>query len=826
MEIISTTAINPTKHWLADMPAVTQSIPNYLGGVSQQTDDLKFPGQLKSCINAYPEPTFGLVKRPGGSFVSELKDGSGNIITPGTYDNGRWFSIFRDSVEQYIGVIYGANINIWSLIDGSPRTVSYGSGATSYLTGGKNDYDILTINDYTFITNKTVTVTTQAAPSYSYNKRATIRLIGIEYAAKYEVKINSTTVSYTTFNAEGTITTPSQAQSSVNADVILDSLTTSINGISGMTATRIGTNIEVTSSNTFTITVKGGKDNDALVVYQDSVENIAKLPSKSLHNRIFKVVNSSNTEDDYYLNFIADNGVSGAGYWEETIKPDVSPGLTVATMPHQLIRNSNGTFTFQQASWEPRLVGDDESNEHPSFVGTKIQQLFFYNNRLGALTDENVSLSQSGDYFNFYHNSALTVVASDPVDISCSSIRPATLHGVVPVAQGLLLFSRSQQFLLQSSQGVLTPTSTTIKTISNYEVDVNNDPVDLGTTVAFISTTPSYSRVFEMQTRGQDESPVVLDVSRVVPEWIPSTIDQVVSSPQNSLLSLGSTSSRDLYLFRFYTNGDQREIQSWFKWRMAGNVMHHSIDRDVFWAVTKQASAYVVQKLSLVQSPASSTFLTSDGSKVDPRLDMWAAPSSKLYVSTIGDQHTKIYLPFKHDAARTLCVVTSNPGQATPIYSNSGLVLFPPVLQDGGGFYAKVPELNLAGEDLIVGYTYDMDLEIPRIYYRTGDQSQASDYTASLTIARLKFIFGLGGDVVFKLSAKGRTDWQETEGVKSADSYLANDIPFVNTSQFTIPIYQRSENIRLRIFSNSPFPVSLLSMKWEGIYSPRFYTRR
>jgi hypothetical protein len=808
------------------MPAVTQSIPNYLGGVSQQTDDLKFPGQLKTCINAYPEPTFGLVKRPGGKFVVELKDSSGNVIAPGTYDNGRWFTIFRDSIEQYVGVIYGANIRIWSLVDGSPKTVSYGAGSTGYLTGGKNDYDILTINDYTFITNKTVTVTAQAAPSYSYGKRATIRLLEVQYGEVYEVKINSTTVSYTTFNAEPTITSPSQTNSTVNADVILDSLRTSIAGISGMTATRIGQSIEVESSSAFSISVKGGKDKDGLVAYQDSVENISKLPSQSKHGRVFKVANSVNNEDNYYVTFIAEDGVSGIGFWEETIKPDVSPGLTVSTMPHQLVRNSNGTFTFQQSTWEPRLVGDDETNEHPSFVGNTIQQLFFYNNRLGTLTEENVSLSQTGDYFNFYHNSALTVVASDPVDISCSSIRPATLHGVVPVAQGLLLFSRSQQFLMQSSQGVLTPTSTTIKTISNYEMEINNDPVDLGTTVAFLSTTPSYSRVFEMQTRGQDESPIVLDISRVVPEFIPSTIDQVVSSPQNSLLSLGSTNSRDLYLFRFYTNGEQRELESWFKWTMPGPVVHHAIDRDVFWAVTKQSGAYVIQKISLVQSPTSSTFLTSDGSKVDPRLDFWTAPVSKTYVTTPGDEHTKVYLPFKHDSSRTLCLVTANPGQVTPVYSNSGLVLFPTVLQDGGGFYAKIPELNLTSEDLIVGYTYDMDLEIPQIYYRSGNEQQQSDYTASLTLARLKFILGLGGDVVFKLKSMGRAEWHETEGVRNADYYLANDIPFVNTSQFTVPIYQRSDNIRLRIFSNSPFPVSLLSMKWEGIYSPRFYTRR
>ena len=140
---------------------------------------------------------------------------------------------------------------------------------------------------------------------------------------------------------------------------------------------------------------------------------------------------------------------------------------------------------------------------------------------------------------------------------------------------------------------------------------------------------------------------------------------------------------------------------------------------------------------------------------------------------------------------------------------------------DGSSYYAKTPGLNLASDDLIVGYTYSMDLELPQTYYRTGDSSQVTDYTASITIARMKFLLGLGGDVVFKLKPKGSTEWVDTEGVKAADYYLANDIPFVNTSEFTVPIHQRSENIKLRIYSDSPFPVSLLSMMWEGNYSPQ-----
>ena len=54
------------------MAAVTQRINNFLGGVSRQPDSKKLPGQVRECLNAYPDPTFGLVKRPGFKYLDVL----------------------------------------------------------------------------------------------------------------------------------------------------------------------------------------------------------------------------------------------------------------------------------------------------------------------------------------------------------------------------------------------------------------------------------------------------------------------------------------------------------------------------------------------------------------------------------------------------------------------------------------------------------------------------------------------------------------------------------------------------------------------------------
>ena len=203
------------------------------------------------------------------------------------------------------------------------------------------------------------------------------------------------------------------------------------------------------------------------------------------------MVNSGALTSSYFLKFVASNGTSGPGYYEETLSPSTSTGLDASTMPHELVNTSVNNFTLQRISWTSRTVGDDETNAHPSFIGQKITQSFFHNNRLGFLSADTVSMSQSGDFFNMYHTSAQTVTDSDPIDLSASTVKPVALHSVIPSTQGLVLFSANQQFLMGSADGILTPAKTVIRTIANYEMDTIIDPVDTGTTINFISKTPS-----------------------------------------------------------------------------------------------------------------------------------------------------------------------------------------------------------------------------------------------------------------------------------------------------------------------------------------------
>ena len=152
-------------------------------------------------------------------------------------------------------------------------------------------------------------------------------------------------------------------------------LTTLKNGIdafsiSGLTVTKYAATLEISrvisgTRTAFGISCKGGPANNKLAVFQDQVDNVAQLPTQSFHGRVVKIINTESTNDTYFAKFVADDGVSGVGHWEETLDPSKSPGLDNSTMPHELINTATNTFQLRKATYTARICGDDTTNSHP-----------------------------------------------------------------------------------------------------------------------------------------------------------------------------------------------------------------------------------------------------------------------------------------------------------------------------------------------------------------------------------------------------------------------------------------------------------------------------
>jgi len=946
------------------MAAVTQTIPNFLGGVSNQPDDKKLPGQVRGAINAYPDPTFGLTKRPGFKFLAQLATATtgGTDFDNNDLDNAKWFYVNRDADEKYVGCIVGnateadAAIHVWNVaeVDGNgdyvKAAVTYGTNTRIYLDAVKStDYDFLNVRDTSIITNKTKVVTAVTDTAFVENKVATIKLSLVEYSAKYKVTVVKGGTTYVcTIDTKAGDTPSSDGDTSnfLKAEDILTALkdgsntggnythsnaASGLNGISGITAIVVGPSLELTGDAAFTITVQGGRAGRSLSVYQDEVDEVTDLASETKHDRIVKVVNTFSSTGTYYAKFKADDSTAGAGIWEETRGPGEDKGLNSATMPHKLYNTGKNAFTFSVIEnplpsdnpagngiagvfGEPRLVGDKDSNSHPSFKGKVIQQAFYNNNRLGFLTEDNVSMSRSGDFFNFYFESTQTSIASDPIDLSCSSTKEALLHGVIPTAGGLLLFSQNQQFMMYAADGNLSPQTALIRGLSNYKMDTNIDPVDIGTHVNFISKThdtAGYTRVFAMLPQGVGQAPRVVDIGRSVSEYIPATITGLTANPQNSFIAMWGNTDDKVYFYRTYSDGEQDLIQCWFNWQCPGNVHYVEVDSDTMYSVIKTGTGgdarYNLVSATMTMTPEEAIVVTSGGTQVNPHMDLYAKAGNgtNTVVNDTANNLSKVYLPYADITSLDPVILIAGTQNFSGV-TESGFTLTP--TRKSG--YWEVPGKLLQSQaaNVYVGYKYSYDVTLPKIYFRRDQEGKMTDFTAPLTIARCKFSVGQSSVVGFKLKRKGVqaatqsftgdgsttafspdftvkdlkdvvvkkngakqtlvTDyniaehatnpdqitvtfgsapvaavtaanvttpadsieiyvenWYTIESAQDANYYLGDDVPLDTQSTFVVPIHQRTDNYTLRVYSDSPFPLALTSMAWEGNYSPRYYRR-
>jgi len=847
------------------MPAVTQSIPNFLGGVSRQNDDKKLLGQVTECVNGYPDPTYGLLKRPGMKFINTLEKADGTNFTETELNGAVWFFMERDAAGSYIGAIKDSNIYVWTALNGTWCTVT--NSAAAYLTGTtKNDYHFRSIQDTTIITNKTVTAAMQPNGTFTPKTVATLKLVALVETYVYTVTIQDIEATVTSQNNTTFDDMLLYDASSVNVNnhlvdrikEVIEAQHTASNAdfdgvwyLEGYPDSLVikrstGTNAVVTDYSAvtgtpvaFEIDARGGLNNSSIEAFEDEVANAAKLPVESFGGHHVTISNTTNSEDDYHVEFVAyDTTLNrGRGYWEETIARDVSPGLDAATMPHELVNTGATTFTFDPITWSAREAGNDDTSPLPSFIGESITSTFFYSNRFGLLSQDNIFFGVANDNYNFFVKSALTQIDADPIDLNVSSIRPVTLSDVLPSPQGLMLFSERQQFqVLATDSSTLTPTTTVIRSLSNYEMETTISPVDVGVTAAFVNRVPGYSKLFSLQLRDVEQNPIVVDISKVVLEWLPDTIDDLSVSPQNSAILLIDTSTSYLYLYRFYNNGEKDLFQAWTKWELPGTIQSAKIINDSVIIVSQHEDEYTIGNIILDEIPSGHSVVGDTTINGNTCLDMATRPVKPAtdidaVVYDVDNKVTKIYTPYtpiqQKKAIMLLSVPEADVGTDAEIDADAGLYLAAierTEITTGHRYFEVKGDYTDYADGIVVGYGYDFEVTMPKFYYKKD--ATTADYTATLTISRVTFSIGRTGPVLFKVKAGGSDEWENVEYVTDAGTYLADSGPVTQERQFTIPIHQRNTNFELKVTSSFPYPVSLVSMTWEGIYSPRFYRRR
>jgi hypothetical protein len=575
----------------------------------------------------------------------------------------------------------------------------------------------------------------------------------------------------------------------------------------------------------------------------DSVNNIEDLPAQCKHGYVVKIANSVEEEDDWYVKFNGKDGKDGSGVWEECPKPGRKIAFDAATMPIQIVRkqdDASGTvtgtaykiyFDVNHNIWEDALVGDDLTNSEPKFVGKKINKMLFFMNRLVFFSDENVILSQAGGFFNFWNKTALTFTNVDPIDLSCSSDKPAVLYDGIAVNTGLVMFTKTQQFMLTTDSDILSSNTAKINSISNYNFNSDTSPISLGTTVGWLDNAGKNSRFFEMQRTQREGDVEVVEQSKIVSRLFDKDLKLISNSRENGIVFFSEIDSDILYCYRHFNTTEKRLQQAWFTWKLPGPIRYHAVLDDSLFVIIRNANKDSLLRFDIKLHDDSRT-VTDDFDTTDTSDDV-------LY--RIHLDNSKIIeassLSYSTDTNKT--TFTKPPGfnvtTTTTDAAYRKLAAYCHVQGNQVGRYAEATvvgnnielEGNWAAQALTIGYLFDYEVTFPTIYVqkKLGEDRLTSDVNASLIVHRIKLNLGHTGLYETLIERPGKLDYTEKWEPAQADAYNANQVDFVEEVIQTIPTYEKNTNLTLTLKSTHPAPATLYSMSWEGDYTNKFYQR-
>lgn len=788
------------------MSLTSSNIPNLAGGVSQQPPAIRLENQFESQSNAYATIVEGLSGRRPSYHLTRLMDAVG----PTSF----WHVINRSPTEQHVLCIAGNSLRVFNILTELEETVSFPNG-TAYLVNAvpRDGFRAVSVADYSFITNLGVLcamqsdLTPQPFPEVLFNVK-----LG-NYGKNYGISFSGggPSASYTT--PDGSVATDADAIDTVAiASQLASQLTSTAGGAYTVRQYGSAVHVRATTATDFNVTVVDGFSGLALIALKGMTQRFTDLPTTAPEGFTIGINGNEGLQGDlYYLQFTT---VDSVGVWKECVAPGIKYQPDPSTMPHQLTRNSDGTFTFSEAAWLPRNVGDETTNPDPSFIGRAVTDVFFSRNRLGFAAGENTISSRSGEFFNFFRRTITALLDDDPVDVASTSIRVNSIAWAIPFNRTLVLFSEQSQSE-EGSTGVLTPSTAAIVPTSEYEASTMARPATTGTSVFFAVEQDGFAQVREYYADGQTANKVdAYNTTAHVPRYLPAGVFRLTASrSENVLAALSIADPNAIYIYSYLGDPSARSQAAWTRWDLGANVLYCEFIKADLIVVVERDGGVWLEKIPLAAGKVDTglPYLTL--------LDRRVLGTGLAYTVSAALNQTTFTLPYA--AAGCLAVVGYDPaytgslnaGQTVAVVSTSGnqIVL--------SGDHSTTP--------LIFGFTILTTIELSKIYVRErrGAITSSTKTTVAagrLQIAYLSFQVGTTSSFRVTVEPKGRPAYTKVFNgriVGDAQSIIG-EVPLFS-GVFRVPVQSRGDTTVITITHDSHLPMFILAMEWEGQFNIR-----
>jgi len=809
------------------MGVVSRAIPTLLRGISQSADATKQPDHADIQDNANSNPVQGLTKRSGTQFLAN--------VSSGTLGNVHIQTINRDTAERYIAVFSNGNVKVYEL-DGTEKTVNKPDGTTYLNTSNPRDQiKTVTIADFTFVVNTSVTAAMDTTLSAGNITQAIVFINQVSDKTTYTLTVDGTTATKDTSSDDPLSTT-----------TVATALRNGLSGLSGFTIAQNGAVIHIKKNDgsNFSIDATDTQGNTHTTVVKDSVQRFTDLPRVSPNGYVVEVKGDESTNfDNYYVKFVTNNG--GAleeGQWEETVEAGITFKFNYGTMPHVLIRQADGNFrfarvdgdsytisgnTFTLPKWGERTVGDLESAPNPSFIDSKINNVFFFRNRLGFLADDNVILSRVSEFFNFFPETVLTVVDSDPIDVAASHTKVAILKNAVTMGEQLILFSDQTQFVMASSSDTFTPKTANVIVATEFESSDLAAPVGSGSSIYYLTDKGDFAGVREYITQENITLKDAANITIHVPRLIPKNIFKfAVSTNEDVLLLLGSDNPNKLYVNRWLEGERGKILNSWSTYTFNENRIIRNIDfiGNELFLVIEEANGTTLEKL-----PFAADFVETNATfefHLDHKVTEATTGVSVAYNS--GTDVTTFTVPYRLRKKMTVVgryLASNETSTFVDTQGNTKTLKAGQVLQTTNATDGSTSTITISGDyrnsKFIIGEPYEMHYRFSkqRLTEQAGGQSSGEIISGRLQLHHFYIKFEDTGFFKVQVTPENRdTSEHEFTGKFLGAASAAIGQINLESGTFRFPVMSRADSVDIDVKNDTFLPTQLSSAEFEAMF--------
>ena len=575
----------------------------------------------------------------------------------------------------------------------------------------------------------------------------------------------------------------------------------------------------------FHITPIDGSGGGRIGVVYKEVGSITDLPLIAPHNFVVKVKGDEGLdEDDYYVRFEVIQGntttatsnnnpdaqgtgvaaadmtsIVGEGIWVETVAPNVIEGIDPATMFHTLISTGVDEFVIEETNFASRLSGDDFTNPLPSFESAAVDNLFFFKNRLGLLSGDNIVMSESGlgsvnesnrVVYNFGRTTVRTLLDSDPIDISAASSRVTSFEAAVGFQENLVLFSDNSQFVLKGGD-VLTPRTVSLTPVTNFSANLKVTPLALGSYLYFPFNKGEFTGLREYTVNSTTDNYDSAEVTEHVPNYIPTNVINMAATSTEDILAMISIDEPNaIYVYKYFWSGTKKLLSSWSKFTVTGEIRGiHFIDSTLYMVVAHNGETQLLEMLlvsGLKDSAGYTTYL-------DQRVKLTVASGA-------------ITLPYTPAVSDVIEVYTLDGTKVPTTRSGSTVTITSGASDD---------------DEVWAGYPYTMKYTFSeQLFKAAAGNAKSPSNAAKLQLRNLSLFFSDTASFKLKVTPKARLE-RITEFVPDPiGSTTAGNVKLDSGSE-RFSIFTAPEDTIITIENDSALPSNFQSAEFEAFVHSR-----